>query len=43
MPARRPAPDADALLDHMARAAERFDAGRVKEGQVAKAAGGPDD
>lgn len=36
----KPAPDADALLDHMAGAAEKFDVGKVKEGQVARTGGG---
>jgi ParB family chromosome partitioning protein len=39
-PPGKPAPDADALLEHMEKAAEKFDPGKVKEGQVAKAAGG---
>jgi hypothetical protein len=39
----KPAPDADALLDHMAEKAEQFDAGKVNESQVSKAAGGGDD
>jgi len=42
-PPGKPAPDADALLEHMAKAAEKFDPGKVKEGQVAKAAGGGGD
>ena len=42
-PPGKPAPDADALLEHMAKAAEKFDPGKVKEGQVAKAAGGGDE
>ena len=36
----KPAPSPAALLDHMEQAAREFDAGKVKEGQVAKAAGG---
>ena len=36
----RPAPDADALLAHMAEKAQTFDVGKVKESQVAKAGGG---
>ena len=39
-PRGKPAPEADALLEHMAKAAEKFDAGKVREGQVASAAGG---
>jgi ParB family chromosome partitioning protein len=39
-PRGKPAPDADALLEHMASAAENFDVGKVKEGQVSKAGGG---
>jgi ParB family chromosome partitioning protein len=42
-PPGKPAPDADALLEHMTKAAEKFDVGKVKEGQVAKAAGGGDE
>lgn len=38
-PRGKPAPEADALLDHMESAAERFDVDKVKAGQVAKAAG----
>jgi ParB family chromosome partitioning protein len=38
-PRGKPAPDADALLDHMEQAAEKFDVGKVKESQVAKTAG----
>ncbi len=37
-----PAPDADSLLEHMAEAAERFDAANVKAGQIAKVAGAND-
>jgi len=39
-PAGKPAPEADALLDAMQKSAAKFEAGKVKEGQVAKAAGG---
>lgn len=39
-PRGKPAPDADALLDHMTEAAEKFDTGKVRESQLAKAAGG---
>jgi ParB family chromosome partitioning protein len=42
-PPGKPAPEADALLDHMTRAVEKFDVGKVKEGQVANAAGGGED
>jgi len=38
-PPGKPAPEVDALLDHMERAAAKFDVGKVKEDQVAKAAG----
>jgi ParB family transcriptional regulator, chromosome partitioning protein len=41
-PRGRPAPDADALLEHMAEAAERFDVAKVKAGQIAKVAGAND-
>jgi ParB family chromosome partitioning protein len=39
-PRGKPAPEADALLEHMEKAAEKFDAGRVRADQVASAAGG---
>ena len=39
-PRGKPAPDADALLDHMTDAAAKFDTGKVRESQLAKAAGG---
>jgi ParB family chromosome partitioning protein len=42
-PPGKPAPEADALLEHMAKAAEKFDVAKVKEGQVASAAGGGGD
>jgi ParB family chromosome partitioning protein len=42
-PRGKPAPDADALLEHMAEKAAAFDVGKVKESQVSKAAGGGDD
>ena len=38
-PRGKPAPDADALLDHMEAAAEKFDPGKVKDSQIAKAGG----
>lgn len=38
----RPAPDADALLEHMAAAAAKFDVGKVRESQVTKAGGAAD-
>ncbi|MEM7411080.1 MAG: chromosome partitioning protein ParB [Myxococcota bacterium] len=41
-PRGKAAPDADALLDHMQTAAEKFDVGKVNESQVAKTAGGRD-
>jgi len=36
-------PDADALLDHMEKAAERFDVGRIRADQVARSGGGGED
>lgn len=42
-PRGKPAPDPDALLDHMADKAGRFDVGKVKDAQVSKAAGGSED
>jgi ParB family chromosome partitioning protein len=39
-PRGKPAPEADALLDHMEKAAAKFDAGKIREDQVASAAGG---
>jgi ParB family chromosome partitioning protein len=39
-PRGKPAPDADALLDHMERAAAKFDVGKIRSEQVAKTAGG---
>ena len=39
-PRGKPAPDADALLEHMEQAAAKFDVGKVNESQVAKTAGG---
>ena len=39
-PPGKPAPEAEALLDSMQKAAAKFEVGKVKEGQVAKAAGG---
>jgi ParB family chromosome partitioning protein len=39
-PRGKPAPDADALLAHMERAAEKFDPEKVKGAQIAKTAGG---
>jgi ParB family chromosome partitioning protein len=39
----KPAPEAEALLDHMEKAAEKFDAGRVRADQVAAAAGSGSD
>ena len=38
----QPAPDADALLDHMQAAAEKFDVAKIRPDQVAQAAGGGD-
>ena len=35
----KPAPDAEALLEHMEQAAAKFDAGKIKASQVAKSAG----
>jgi len=37
-PRGKPAPDAEALLDHMESAAEKFDAGKIKSDQVARTA-----
>jgi ParB family chromosome partitioning protein len=42
-PRGKPAPDADALLDHMERAAARFDPGKVRGEQLAAAGGGGED
>ena len=42
-PPGKPAPDAEALLDQMEQAAARFDVGKVKDDQLAKAAGGSED
>jgi ParB family transcriptional regulator, chromosome partitioning protein len=42
-PPGKPAPDADALLEHMHKASQKFDVAKVKEGQVASAAGGGDE
>jgi ParB family chromosome partitioning protein len=39
-PRGKPAPEADALLDHMQKAASRFDAGRVRADQLARGAAG---
>jgi len=39
-PRGKPAPEADALLDHMEKAAARFDAGKIRPDQVARSAGG---
>ncbi len=38
-PPGKPAPEAEALLDHMEKAAAKFDAGKIREDQVARAAG----
>ena len=42
-PRGKPAPEADALLDHMEKAAAKFDTGKIREDQVASAAGGSED
>jgi ParB family chromosome partitioning protein len=42
-PRGKPAPDAEALLDHMEKAAAKFDAGKVRADQVSAAAGGAED
>ncbi len=39
-PRGKPAPDADALLDHMEQAAAKFDVAKVRSEQIAKTAGG---
>ena len=38
-PRGKPAPEADALLDHMEKAASKFDAGKIREDQVSRAGG----
>ena len=38
-PRGKPAPEADALLDHMEKAAAKFDAAKIREDQVARAGG----
>jgi len=38
-PRGKPAPDAEALLDHMEQAAAKFDVGKIKASQVAQSAG----
>jgi ParB family chromosome partitioning protein len=42
-PPGKPAPEADDLLEHMEKAAAKFDPEKIKPGQVAKAAGGGGD
>jgi ParB family chromosome partitioning protein len=42
-PRGKPAPGADELLEHMQKAAAKFDAGKIKPGQVASAAGAPEE
>jgi ParB family chromosome partitioning protein len=42
-PPGKPAPEADELLEHMEKAAAKFDPDKIKPGQVAKAAGGGGD
>jgi len=42
-PRGKPAPEADSLLDHMEKAAAKFDAAKIREEQVASASGGGDD
>jgi ParB family chromosome partitioning protein len=39
-PRGKPAPEAEALLDHMEKAAVKFDAGKIREDQVSRAGGG---
>ena len=41
-PRGQPAPEAEALLDHMHQAAEKFDVGKIRADQIAKTAGGGD-
>jgi ParB family chromosome partitioning protein len=41
-PRGKPAPDPDALLDHMEQAAAKFDAGKIKTEQIARTAAGGD-
>ena len=38
-PRGKPAPDPDALLDHMEQAAAKFDVGKIRADQVARSAG----
>jgi len=42
-PRGKPAPDPDALLDHMEQAATKFDVGKIKTEQVAKTPGGSEE
>jgi ParB family chromosome partitioning protein len=42
-PRNKPAPDADALLDHMEQAAAKFDLGKIRSEQIAKSAGAASD
>jgi ParB family chromosome partitioning protein len=42
-PRGKPAPEPDALLDLMEKAAEKFDVGKIKTDQIAKTAGGGED
>ena len=41
-PRGKPAPEPDELLEHMEKAAEAFDAGKIKADHVARSAGGPE-
>ncbi len=42
-PRGKPAPEPDRLLDHMERAAERFNVERVRADQLSRAGGAPEE